>query len=477
MLSFRKKLFLSGTGLLAAFIIGLFLFLDHSVDAYLAEWDGCGGKICFLVEKFKIAILFFGGGTLILYSLLTWILFNHLSRPLQKITDHILSYSEGNPQPLVPLNSIQKGEFGKIANILNALNGKIKKQMDHLILARKETEEILDSLAEGVIAVDNQGKTIFANVSACKFLEVSRDTLLSIPLHCVEANQKELALQCGEAIQEVLQTSDPVQKNGNFGKRVPVHLELSGTPLPGLRGVILVIQDKSSDFKILDMGKDFIANASHELRTPITIIRGFAETLMDYPNLSPQTLCDISEKIVRTSHRLENLVKSLLTLADIENFSSDKLQITDFVVIVSQCRQFAMTAHQNSIISLCSELEKVPILGDAQLLDLAVTNLLENAVKYSPSPARIEMAIHKGNGCVELEIRDQGIGIPDADLPHIFNRFYTVDKARSRKSGGAGLGLSIVKTIIEKHMGIVTAKSQLGVGSTFKIRLPLTQVL
>ncbi len=217
------------------------------------------------------------------------------------------------------------------------------------------------------------------------------------------------------------------------------------------------------------MGKDFITNASHELRTPITILRGFAETLQDHPELSPQTLKSIAEKIVRTSHRLENLVKSLLTLADIENYSPDQVQTTDLVQLTQNCKQFAAAAHRTSHIAFQSDLESAPIFGDPHLLDLAVMNLIENGIKYSQSPAEIAISIRKRESEVQLTVQDKGIGIPDADLPHIFDRFYTVDKARSRKSGGTGLGLSIVKTIVEKHKGSVSVASQLGSGSAFTI--------
>jgi signal transduction histidine kinase len=220
------------------------------------------------------------------------------------------------------------------------------------------------------------------------------------------------------------------------------------------------------------MGKDFIANASHELKTPITIIRGFAETLEDHPELSPQVLQDISQKIVKTSHRLENLVRSLLTLADIENFSKEKFQTTNLIAIAEYCKQFVMTAHANARIVFTTDLYKAPVLGDPQLLDMAIMNILENAAKYSSPQAEIAMSIQKVADRIQLTVQDNGIGIPEADLPYIFDRFYTVDKARSRKAGGTGLGLSIVKTIIEKHMGSISAESHLGLGSSFTISLP-----
>jgi len=472
MLTFRKRMLFSGGGLLVGFTALFFLFLDRLLNN-LCKQGIPVDEICSLVSKCKISILILGGGFLFLYLLSTWILFNRLSRPLQKITDHILSYTEGNLFPLIELESVEKGEFAKIASILNAMTKKIKQQMDHLKLSRIETVEILESLNEGVISVDVQGKTTFANKSACKIFGVSSEAILNGCLHQIDAVRKDLALKCYEAIQDVLQTSESISQNWDDGKRDKTHLELTAAPRPGQRGAILVLKDKSADFKMLEMGKDFIANASHELRTPITIIRGFAETLHDHPELARDTLQEISGKIMRTSHRLEHLVKSLLTLADIENFSLDQHQKTDLIPIAEHCKQLAMSAYRTSQIALMSGLDNAEILGDPQLLDLAVTNLLENAVKYSPSPAHITMSIWKRDGEVQLLVQDKGIGIAEAEIPHIFERFYTVDKARSRKSGGAGLGLSIVKTIVEKHRGTVSVSSQPGFGSTFTICLPL----
>ncbi|HSX37709.1 MAG TPA: ATP-binding protein [Chlamydiales bacterium] len=410
----------------------------------------------FLNVEFRIMLLILGAEFLIYFFLI----FMKRGSPFRKTANLIRSYS--------------KEEFEKIAAVLNAMNENLEKQIVRLKLARREVEEILESLGEGVIATDMQAKTTFANEWACKFLGVSRAELLSIPLNRIDGMQKDLALLCHELIQEVLKTSQLVKKSWHESKR-GIYLEVvAATRFQ--RGVILVLQDKSSDFKVVEMGKDFIANASHELKTPITIIRGFAETLQDFPNLSPQMLQDVLEKIVRTSHRLENLIKSLLTLADIENYSQDKLQLTDLVWIAEHAKQFAMTVHLSAHISFQSELQSASILGDAHLLDLAIMNLIENGIKYSSVPTNIDIKIQKKESRVLLHVQDNGIGIPESDILHIFDRFYTVDKARSRKSGGAGLGLSIVKTIVEKHMGTISVASTPGAGSTFIVDLPLRMV-
>lgn len=440
--------------------------------------------LCTLLSKTQITTL--GALFFLLYGLsISWLNY-HLSLPMQQIVDLIRSFREkpGDINPSPSQNSIQNlmtrgtEEFGDLVLILNALTEKMRSQIEHVKQQRRSTEEILESLVEGVVAVDAGGHVTFANQAACAMLTAPSDAVIGSPFSRIPSPNAQLIEQCCQILQKTLQTSAMLQNcwvshpKENGQQR---HLELRAAPLVGQHGAILVIQDKTSDYKVLEMGKDFIANASHELRTPITVIRGFAETMQDYPSLPPPLLQEIGTKIVRTSERLDTLIQSLLTLADIENISKERFQLSDLVLISENCKHLLLTAHPKVQISFSSNYYRIPINADPQLLDLAILNLLENAVKYSPFPHRIRMTLSVSGEQGVLEIQDWGIGIPENDLPHIFDRFYTVDKARSRKSGGAGLGLSIVQTIIERHHGSITACSQLGQGSLFTITLPLPE--
>ncbi len=344
---------------------------------------------------------------------------------------------------------------------------------------RKETEGILESLGEGIVAADTNGKVTFVNEAACEMLGVSREEIIGQSLYKVRGQAEELCLKGHEMILQSLRSPEPsietfiLQNPVQGGPKI--YLDLISAPLANQSGALLVLQDKTSDYKIVEMGKDFIANASHELRTPITIIRGFAETLQDLPDISKEMLSEITEKIVRTCGRLDKLVRSLLTLADIENLSEERFMPVDLVSLIENCRHFLLAAHPEAKISIKSEVSHAKILADGDLIDLAITNLLENAVKYSQGPAQIKMNLKKLGNEIHLTVADQGIGISETDLPLIFGRFYTVDKARSRKSGGAGLGLSIVKTIVEKHKGRIHVVSHLGKGSEFTLIFPLNK--
>jgi signal transduction histidine kinase len=222
----------------------------------------------------------------------------------------------------------------------------------------------------------------------------------------------------------------------------------------------------------MEVGKDFITNASHELKTPITIIKGFAETLQDMPELPREMVVEITNKIVKSCQRMDQLVKNLLTLADLENLPAVRFQECDLIALFESCQDLLLTVHPTARIAIEKKRSPIMVHADPDILELALLNLLENGVKYSSSPAEITVTIEEAGGKVKIAIRDKGIGIPQESLEHIFTRFYTVDKARSRRLGGAGLGLSIVKTIIEKHQGEISVTSQLGSGSTFWITLP-----
>jgi two-component system, OmpR family, phosphate regulon sensor histidine kinase PhoR len=255
------------------------------------------------------------------------------------------------------------------------------------------------------------------------------------------------------------------------GKKL--YLDLIAAPKPMQNGAILVLQDKSSHYKVLEMGKDFVANASHELRTPITIIRGFAETLHDLPELPREMVSDITEKIVRNCQRMDNLVKNLLTLADLENIPESRFQECDLVALMENCKHIVISIYEDAQIRIEKSREEISVDADPDILELAMINLMDNAAKYSNPPAQITIKIDQIGDEAQVVIADKGIGIPTEDIEHIFERFYTVNKAHSRRLGGAGLGLSIVKTIIEKHHGNISASSMLRQGTIFTIMLPI----
>lgn len=220
--------------------------------------------------------------------------------------------------------------------------------------------------------------------------------------------------------------------------------------------------------------KDFVANASHELKTPITIIHGFAETLHDNPQLPQETHQDITGKIVRNCERMDHIIKDLLLLTNIENIPESRLKKCDLEEIVKNSCDTVKAIYPTAEIAVEKPSnQNFTLLADPDLLELVFNNLIENAAKYSPLTPSIKISLKKNGTWISAAVSDKGIGIPQEDLPHIFDRFYRVDKGRSRKMGGTGLGLSIANTIIIKHGGKIAASSNLGQGTTLTVLLPI----
>ncbi len=340
---------------------------------------------------------------------------------------------------------------------------------------KNEKEVILEALGEGVIAVDVQGNIRYVNFMGSRMLGIPKRHLLGKPFP--KNAEKPLFEKCQFLLRAAQDKHSVVTDSLACGESKRVYFDLIAAPKAHNTGAIIVLQDKSSHYRVLEMGKDFVSNASHELRTPITIIKGFAETLQEMPELPSEMLSEIIEKIARNCQRMDKLVKNLLTLADIENLSDSRFQECDLIALVENCRQVVLAVYPNAQIVIERRSDSVIACADPEILELAILNLIDNAAKYSNPPAQIAITIDQQGDEASIVIADQGIGIPVSDLDHIFDRFYTVNKARSRRLGGAGLGLSIVKTIIERHEGIISVTSTLGHGTSFHLLLPVHHVI
>jgi two-component system phosphate regulon sensor histidine kinase PhoR len=315
-----------------------------------------------------------------------------------------------------------------------------------------------------VIAVDKQMQVTYLNPIAKKFLSLD-DSIIGQSFSLAKESKSYGLLEKCQQARAVQSDALEVKQDGQ-----KLFVDLIAAPKDD--GAVLVLQDQSPHYKMVEMRKGFIANASHELKTPITIIRGFAETLHDNPNLEKGQTLTITEKIVNSCNRMTTLIQDLLKLADLEKLPEARLQMCDVKKILQKGIDAVQLIYPESQIEVIADNDSYLLHADPSLLELAFTNLLENGAKYSEPPAQLKITLRKKRDKLKIMIQDQGIGIPKEDLPHIFERFYRVDKARSRKMGGSGLGLSIVQTIIEKHYGTIGATSVIGKGSTFEITFP-----
>lgn len=422
-----------------------------------------------IVHHFEMGFLGLSSLILLLFTVMTWFVMHWLTKPIQRIINAVKPYQEGKQHtlPAIEVEGNANDDFTKLASTLNSLSTKIQNHIDTLTHERNEKETILESLAEGVIAIDMEMQVMYRNHMAAKLLNRPADNFIGKNFSLFGQNQ------CYTLLQHCMQQQKPL--NGTleiFQDSKKFYLDIVATPKKDHAGAVLVLQDKTAHYRIFEMRRDFIANASHELKTPITVIRGFAEALHDNPDLPSEVQKEITSKIVRNCNRMAALIKDLLTLADIENIPSSRLNLCDLAELVERCCLMLLEIFPDAQISIDQRQPELVLVADIDLLELAVMNLMENAAKYSAHPAQIHLVLEEESGNVVIKVADQGIGIPLADQEHIFDRFYTVDKAHSQKMGGSGLGLSIVKTIVEKHFGTISLESELGKGSTFTIRLP-----
>lgn len=411
---------------------------------------------------------------LLLFSTLAWFIIHYLTRPVTQILQAIKPFQLGKEEhiPEIKLGKrVGSDEFAQLADTLNALTRKIEGQIRSLTEAKNEKSAILESLGEGVVAVDEKFDIIYMNKMA--------EVLLGI--QAADFVGKKFSLvgrpECDELLKHAQNSKEPVQTVIKPDRKQKRYLDVVAITRGKKQGAILVLQDKTGLHKVIELGKDFIANASHELKTPITIIRGFAETLHEHPELSPDINSEITKKIVTNCQRMDTLVKNLLTLAAIdEGLPRSRMQEVDIYDLIEQCKQTILSVHPTADIKIETKGEEVlHLMLDHDLFYQAILNLLDNAVKYSSAPAKVLVILEKKGHNLSIQVVDHGIGIPTEDLDRIFERFYAVDKSHSRSLGGSGLGLSIVERIVDKHRGKIEVESKLGKGTTFTITLPIEE--
>jgi two-component system phosphate regulon sensor histidine kinase PhoR len=350
--------------------------------------------------------------------------------------------------------------------------------------ARRELEEVLASLQDAVIMVDGEAHIRFLNQSALQMFELRVEDVLGAQLlEALPSFGMEAAVRA--AIDEAKSSADEVTL---YAPRLrEVLLRVAPVRRGGLvAGAIVIVQDLTELRRLERMRRDFVANASHELRTPVANIRAMIETILDSPEDAHLTE-RFRPQIVAESERLSRLVSDLLDLARLEKQSEEHESTTHTPVdlvpliygVINQTKYKALDRHIEVECTFAPGCERdVLVSGDAVALEQVVFNLLDNALIYTPSGGRVCIRVQRqqlssGAGAgVLLQVRDTGIGILASDLPRIFERFYRVDKARSRAQGGTGLGLAIVKHIVENHGGHVDVQSVEGQGATFSVVLP-----
>jgi two-component system phosphate regulon sensor histidine kinase PhoR len=325
--------------------------------------------------------------------------------------------------------------------------------------ARRSAELILGSMQEGVVLFDAEGRSRFANLAAERHLgaaPASADTILPLSVR--------------EAVELARTNRTPVIREAETGVP-PRVLQGSVTPIED-GSVLLVVRDVTEARRADQVRRDFVANASHELKTPAATIQAAAETILTAVYDDPSVVPRFASQLEREAVRLSRIVSDLLDLSRLEAGSQLEEVIALDVVLRDEGERFEDRAAEAGV-ALSIRADDVPrVRGSARDLALLTRNLVDNAIRYTARGGRVDVTLDAEDGDVILAVEDSGIGIPTRDLPRVFERFYRVDRARSRETGGTGLGLAIVKHIVENHGGQISVRSELGQGTRFEVRLP-----
>ncbi|MGA6927028.1 MAG: ATP-binding protein [Desulfosarcina sp.] len=426
------------------------------------------------VIRWRIAI----GALLValLASLVSWYVSRRITIPLERMQDGSKRFADGDLHYRLPV--LDTAELSSLAESMNHMAGQLQSRMDEITRQRNKTEAVLSSMREGVIAMDLDQRVISINQAAARMFGVSIRTVngrsvLEVIRNYAFQELMDRSLSTGKSLE-----SDIVyHQNGE--RTFNVHCAPLLDAQQKRMGGLLVISDVTQLRRLENMRRDFAASVSHEIKTPLTAIKGFVETLCNGDVEDREETRRFLTIIDRHVNRLATIIDDLMQLSRIER--DDEIR----QIGMACCRIEEVI---NTAIGLCADGIREKAIDvqlscesdlegcyDATLLEQAAVNLLDNAIKYSPGQSTIHIQALVVDDEIRLRFTDQGMGIAQKDLPRLFERFYRVDKARSRKLGGTGLGLAIVKHIAQAHGGHVNVESELGKGSTFTLHLPIKQ--
>ena len=387
---------------------------------------------------------------------------NDIMHKAKKITDGDFGYA---------LEVKSDDEVGMLTQTFNFMSSRLKGMLTEITSEKKKLETILNYMTDGLIAYNKTGEVILTNPAAEKLLKSKAEEIVSfdefMTVLGIELNIDKITSE-----NKIVQPLHKVQYKDKF---IKIHLAIFTDENNETDGVIAVIQDITEEHKLDIMRKEFVANVSHELRTPLTSVKSYTETLLDGALQDRTTAEQFLGVINEETDRMTRLVKDLLTLSQHDGgltLNFEDISISDLVgSCVERMKREAKLKNQELKTRIK---QRLPIIqGDRHRIDQLIVNIIGNAIKYTPEKGRIMVQAHCDKDNVVINVEDNGIGIPAPDIDRIFERFYRVDKARSRQMGGTGLGLAIAKEIAVLHGGNITVKSKPGKGTNISIFLPI----
>ena len=368
-------------------------------------------------------------------------------------------------------------ELTDMTNSINDLSEVIRLTQENLEQETKRLTSILSYMTDGVLATNRRGQIIMVNEMAAKQLNVNPDEVLNTSILDLLSLGDEYDLR--SLITEVPElTIDSQDENGEY-LSLRVRFALIRRESGFISGLVAVLHDTTEQDKEERERRLFVSNVSHELRTPLTSVKSYLEALDDGA-LSEPVAPDFVKVSLNETNRMMRMVTDLLSLSRIDNETSQlEIELTNFTAFITFIlNRFdkikSQSQEDTKKYELIREYPITPIWVeiDTDKMTQVIDNILNNAIKYSPDGGKIKVGMKTTDAQLIISISDEGLGIPKKDLPRIFDRFYRVDKARSRAQGGTGLGLAIAKEIVKQHKGFIWAKSEYGKGSTFTIVLP-----
>jgi two-component system, OmpR family, sensor histidine kinase ResE len=413
-------------------------------------------------------ILLVAGVAIILTTIFAFFLSTRITAPLRKMREAAFEVARGKFDSKVPI--LTHDEIGELATAFNQMGRQLKFNMNALSQEKEQLASILSSMADGVITFNRDGTILITNPPADRFLqywyyekgEISSDTE-AIPSKLMELFQK--------AVDTEKEQIGEISLQGR-------HWVILVSPLYSnqfIRGAVAVLRDMTEERQLDKMRKDFIANVSHELRTPISMLQGYSEAIVDDVAESQEEKKEMAKVIYDESLRMGRLVNELLDLARMEaghiQLTVESVNLTTFMNrIIHKFQGLAKDKGINLNVELESEITSISF--DPDRIEQVLTNLIDNAIRHTPKGGAVQLRVAPDALGTLVEVTDSGSGIPEEDLPFVFERFYKADKARTRGRAGTGLGLAIAKNIIDAHRGHISVQSKLGQGTTFSFLLP-----
>lgn len=420
------------------------------------------------VKYLIVTVAFLG---ILFHLLMGLVISRKMTIPITEMMDACDAIRRGHYDQTV--KTLPNDEIGRLGDTLNQLGIEITKKIATISLERAQFKSMIASMVEGVVSVDNANKILFCNKAAYRFLNSSINDCRQQNLNQVEGFS---LLQ--EAVDKVCLSSKAVEGEitrlaDDEHKQI---LEYNAAPFAaaGSSGVIVVLHDITRVRQLERIRRDFVANVSHEIKTPLTSIKGYTETLLQGAMTDHKNNYRFLVKIKKNAERLVSLVQDIISLAQIE--SQDEtihLLSQPWKPVIEQVLAQQDAEIQKKMLKISIEdNQHINVMGDKDSMVLILDNLVSNAIRYSHPEGLLSIAVKKRKNFGVIIVKDTGIGIPRKDIERIFERFYRVDKDRSRQLGGTGLGLSIVKHLVQRMSGEIKVTSEVGVGSSFEVYLP-----